>query len=70
MIGGRCPKCEQVMPHLLIETPKIKQHRSDIYLGITLSCPSCHTVLSAAIDPIAIKTDVIKSVVAGLRAPS
>lgn len=67
MINGKCPKCENVMPHVLIETPKIKRYRSDAYMGITLSCPHCHAVLSAAIDPIAIKTDIVNSVVAALR---
>jgi hypothetical protein len=36
-------------------------------VGLGLSCPSCQTLLSVAIDPIAVKADTVNEVVARLR---
>ncbi|MGO8034078.1 hypothetical protein ACC712_37725, partial [Rhizobium ruizarguesonis] len=33
-----------------------------IWKAITLKCPHCSTILSAAIDPIAIKNDIVNAI--------
>jgi hypothetical protein len=35
--------------------------------GVTYSCPHCHCVLSAAIDPISLKADTISGVALALH---
>jgi phage FluMu protein Com len=60
VVTGKCPKCERVMNNLVVETPEIHANFRPLYKGTALLCPHCKTVLSAAIDPIAIKADILR----------
>lgn len=59
---GKCPKCESTVTHMAIEGVDVKENGQSRWHGITLLCPSCRTVLGAAIDPIAIMNDTIDKV--------
>lgn len=61
MATGKCPKCEKTMPYIAFDTPQIKKGAS-AYKGVTYQCPYCHTVLAVAIDPIAIKGDIVSAI--------
>ncbi|OEZ46721.1 hypothetical protein JAB1_46590 [Janthinobacterium sp. MP5059B] len=56
-----CPYCDQQIGSLTIQTPT-GYAAGGSWKCITLNCPKCHKVLSAQIDPIAIKTDTINAI--------
>lgn len=63
----KCPSCNQVFG-----APLMQGFTSGVMLGsqwkcIAFCCPLCTTVLSAQIDPIAIKTDIVADLLAALR---
>lgn len=57
---AKCPKCEAIIRSVSIEAVDVKQGMQSKFHGVSYSCPSCRTVLSVSIDPIAIKTDIVK----------
>lgn len=59
---GKCPKCEKVLSYATFSTPDIKQAGGQSWKGVSINCPFCHTILSIAIDPIAIKSDIVSSI--------
>lgn len=59
---GKCPKCQNVITYVDLEAITVGGPFSQQWKGISCLCPSCLTVLSVAIDPIAIKTDIINAV--------
>lgn len=62
MATGKCPKCEKAVHQLRMEgVDAIQAFGTTGFNAITLQCPSCHTVLGAQLDPIAIRTDIINS---------
>ncbi|WP_104839205.1 hypothetical protein [Sinorhizobium fredii] len=62
MATGKCPKCEKTVTRLKLEgVDATEGFSTGGWKAVTLLCPSCSTVLGAAIDPIAIKTDIINS---------
>lgn len=66
----KCPSCEQNFG-----APVMQGFESGVFLGhmkwkcIAFCCPSCHAVLSAQVDPIAIKTDIVNELMQALRKP-
>jgi hypothetical protein len=53
---GKCPKCDRLVSQLLMEEVMIRA--ADGFLrGVSYLCSSCHYVVSAAIDPVALKAD-------------
>lgn len=67
MHTGKCPKCEKIIGHASLQPIDIKENfaRSS-WLGVSMQCPFCNTVLSVGIDPIALKTDIVNEVKAAL----
>ncbi len=61
-MNGKCPKCEKVLTYATFSTPDIKELGGSSWKGISINCPYCYTVLSMAIDPIALKADIINGV--------
>lgn len=57
--AGKCPKCEATITYVRIEGVDVKDSGRSAWKGITYCCPSCSTVLSVSIDPIAIKSDIV-----------
>lgn len=67
-MNGKCPKCEKLLPSATIGEIKLSAgpgHTS--WKGVTYQCPSCQTILSVAIDPIAIKSDIVNDLLKKLR---
>jgi hypothetical protein len=67
MASGKCPKCERLTPALNIEPVDIREAGRSAWKGVTLSCPFCHAIMGASIDPIAIKTDIVNAVIGALK---
>ena len=63
---ARCPKCESPVSYVSIQPVSAKSSQASWY-GITYSCPSCDSVLSVSIDPIALKNDIVSEIVGDLR---
>lgn len=59
---GKCPKCEKLIMQANYSTPDIAQLGGRSWKGISINCPYCSTVLSMAIDPIAIKADIVADI--------
>lgn len=64
---GKCPKCEILITRAEIEHLDITENLQSRWHGISLVCPSCHTILGVAVDPIALKNDIIELIVAKLK---
>jgi uncharacterized protein with PIN domain len=62
-----CPSCDKPIAHLNLKEVKASVFLGTQWRGITYSCPHCQHVLSAGIDPIAIRSDIVQQVVAALR---
>lgn len=66
VMAGKCPRCDKAVTYLKLEGLDARvAFGSGGWKAITLQCPSCSTILSAAIDPIAIRTDIVKSIKGG-----
>ena len=61
-----CPSCDAPVLRAVIQEVPIGGLFSEQWRGITYSCPSCQHVLSVAIDPIAIKSDIVDEILTAL----
>jgi hypothetical protein len=64
---GICPKCETTVRNVVIEDVDVHVGFTPSWKGISYLCPSCRAVLSVAIDPVALKSDIINGVVNRLK---
>ena len=64
---GTCPKCGNTVTNVRIEDVDVIPGPYDRWRGIKYVCPSCDCVLSVAIDPVALKTDVVEEILDILR---
>ncbi len=62
---GKCPKCEKLLTNVKVEHVDINEGFSPKWHGVSLVCPFCSTILSVAIDPVALKTDMVNEVLKG-----
>ncbi len=67
MLTGKCPNpaCGKIPQNLVIETPKIHAGFTiggTTYKGATILCPHCKIIISASIDPLALKADMVAEV--------
>ena len=62
-----CPYCETNLGHVNINDVNVGALLGNQWRGITYSCPHCRKILTVAIDPIAIKTDIVNEILRGLR---
>ncbi len=63
---AKCPKCESSITNANLADLNVGSPFAQQWKGIAYTCPRCSTILSVAIDPIAIKTDIVKEVLRGL----
>lgn len=64
---GKCPKCQALISHADLDGITIgNKLGGPLWQGVSAICPSCKTVLGVAIDPISLKTDIVKEVLQGL----
>jgi transposase-like protein len=59
---GKCPKCDAVMPTVKIQGVTARELMGSSWNAISYQCPTCETVLSVEIDPIALKSDIVNEV--------
>ena len=64
---GKCPNCDKALGSVGAEEVKVMVGMTNAWKGVSFFCLSCKAVISVGIDPIAIKTDIVKQVVAKLR---
>ncbi len=57
MNTGKCPKCEQAIDNVIAEDISINDTKQPRWRGFSYSCPSCKTVLSIQINPLALNID-------------
>lgn len=63
---AKCPKCEKSLTTAGISDLTVGSAFNKQWNGVAYTCPYCYTILSVAIDPIAIKTDIVREVLRGL----
>jgi transposase-like protein len=61
-----CPSCKSAVFYVTLQATSVKTS-GDSWKGVMYLCPSCGSVLSAAIDPIALKADIVQELVETLR---
>lgn len=66
MTTGVCPSCKKALPRVNGGSTTIQVGMST-YDGFAYSCPSCNAVISVEIDPIAMKNDIVESLLQRLR---
>jgi hypothetical protein len=64
---GKCPKCDSVAYHLLVERVEMREGTKPEWPGVSFVCQVCHTVLGVSIDPVALRDDIAKCVAAALK---
>ena len=64
---AKCPKCDKsiIQPSIICKDGQVPMGPS--WKTIMITCPYCHVVLGAQIDPIAIKTDIVNDLFKKLR---
>jgi hypothetical protein len=56
---ANCPKCDCLLLEVRAEPMPITL-KPDTLVGLALTCPECHTLLSVAVDPIALQNRILK----------
>ena len=67
-MSGTCPSCKGVVTALR-GTPVDVEFPGQGYKAVTYNCSLCNTVLGCAIDPIALRTDVVEMTTPGGEGP-
>jgi RNase P subunit RPR2 len=57
-MSGKCPHCETILTTAKADKVEIQSGRAR-FLGVSFACPSCSSVLSVQVDPIALQADLI-----------
>ena len=59
MASGKCPHCGNLVKKVRVNGVPGSVNARDMYHCVTLACNACNAVLSAQIDPVAIKNDIL-----------
>lgn len=62
---AKCPKCDASVTKVDLQNVSIKA-KPNAWNGVAYCCSSCGCVLSVAIDPIAIKNDIVSEILEAL----
>jgi hypothetical protein len=63
-----CPKCGKITGNVNIKDVNVNAGIGrNQWRGIAYTCPFCQAILSVAIDPIAIKSDIVDEILKRLR---
>jgi len=65
--NATCPKCGTVLTTVTAGHTQINVPFGESYDGITYACPTCQTLVGIAMDPIALKNDIIDGLFQRLR---
>jgi len=63
---AKCAHCDSSFSSLNLENIKTKGKNGRGWAGVAYRCPSCGVAVSAAIDPVALKSDCVHEVLHGL----
>ena len=63
---GTCPECGNLLTSVRIETVPMQSPGAPWH-GIKYVCPFCNCVLSVAIDPFALKNDIVNEILKALH---
>ena len=66
--SGKCPQCGRIITSVTLEDVDVSIGGEPKWRGITYSCQHCHCVMSAGIDPLTLKTEIVREVTQYLRA--
>lgn len=61
MSNAKCPNCEQEISEIKIFSVPVVG-ADQLYNGSLYTCPHCHTVLNAGLDPLAQASHIIQHV--------
>ena len=65
--SGKCPHCQNLITQVNVENIEIATGLATSYKGVSYSCPTCSSVLSVEIDPVALKADIVSDLLKALR---
>ena len=60
MNTGKCPSCGQIVSKVDTEHLTIGVPPKRAWHGISYVCPECRVILGVQIDPVALKSDIVK----------
>ena len=65
---GKCPSCGNVARRVNVDNIEFRTNDigGPVWNGVSYKCPSCNTILSVSIDPAALKTVIVKEILARL----
>jgi hypothetical protein len=64
MARGKCPKCGEVVTRASVEDVDIVRSGGGAqFVGASIFCPHCNTILGLSVDPLALKRDIVREVV-------
>ena len=67
----KCPHCQKMFTQLRYEVadaaPGLSNPRGPTFHSIAFCCPMCSAVLSAQVDPLALKADTVNELFKRLR---
>ena len=66
MNTGKCPKCENILTSVKIESMNISISFAPAWNGVSYVCPRCSAILGVSMDPIALKADIVSEVLEGI----
>lgn len=66
-MAGNCPKCEKALGRVTIEQIDAYNQSGNAFNAVAYLCPHCRSVLSVEIDPLALKSDIVKDLVKALK---
>jgi hypothetical protein len=64
--SGKCPHCETTISYAKGEPIDIKVGKSEAYKGVSYLCPSCRSVLSVSMDPLALNQNLVNRLMKAL----
>ena len=63
---GKCPNCQETIPNVVVESIGTQKPIAGGWNAICFRCPSCHTILSVQLDPVALRQDIVENVLKAL----
>ena len=58
----KCPHCDKYVANLKVEAVDGHVTARPAWKAIALCCPMCNSMISAQIDPIAVRTEIVRQV--------
>ena len=59
MSAGKCPHCKSYISNVNLSGTIVNASGGQQWNSVSYTCPLCSSILSVAIDPIALKTDIL-----------